>query len=394
MLMSIVALSIDTILPGLNEISTDLGVTHENQRQHMISVLFLGLAFAQLIYGPISDAFGRKNPIYFGIALFIIGCLISAFAETYLAMLWGRFLQGLGVAGPRIICTAIIRDQSKGREMARVMSLVMVMFLIVPAIAPAIGQVILNFFHWRVIFWLFVALSSITWLWLALRQAETLPPEKRTPLNFNHIARGFLEIIRHPTTAIYTVAAGLVFGAFVGFLNSSQQILQEQYALGDQFAFYFAILAIALGIASYSNSKLVMRFGMQLLCRVSLAGVCVLSMVFLLISLYTAPSLLSFMVYLVLSFLMIGLLFGNFNAIALEPHGHIAGLASSLVGSISNFVSLGLGYLVGAAYNQTVLPLVGSFALLSAVSLMLIFYYERLIAPKMASHKAANTTIN
>ncbi len=377
LLTSIVALSIDTVLPGLYEISSSLGAQEENQRQQIISVLFLGMALAQIVYGPISDALGRKKPIYFGLGVFIGGSVISAFAQDFSVMLIGRFLQGVGAAGPKIVCMAIVRDQYAGREMARILSLIMVIFLMVPAVAPAIGQLLLHFFEWPSFFWMFIALASVAWIWLAYRQPETLSLERRNPIRFNFIKRNFYELFVHKTTMVYTIAAGLVFGAFIGFLNSAQQILQEHYALGNKFAAYFAVLAIALGVASYINAKLVLRFGMRVLCRFSLIVLSSISFMFLLVIQSAAPSLMFFMAYLIVSFLVIGLLFGNFNALALEPQGHRAGLASAFVGTLSSLISLCLGYLVGYWYNDSVIPLVASFAVLSLASLALTAVFER-----------------
>ncbi|MFT5259546.1 MAG: DHA1 family bicyclomycin/chloramphenicol resistance-like MFS transporter [Saprospiraceae bacterium] len=377
LLTSIVALAIDTILPGLYEISSSLGAQEQNQRQQLISVLFLGMAISQIVYGPISDAVGRKKPIYVGLALFIIGSVISALAQDFSTMLFGRFLQGVGAAGPKIVCMAIVRDQYAGREMARILSLIMVIFLMVPAVAPALGQTMLYFFEWQAMFWMFVGLASVAWIWLIFRQPETLDLSKRNPVKFRFISARFIELCQHKTTMVYTIAAGLVFGAFIGFLNSAQQILQEHYALGNQFALYFATLAIALGIASYINAKLVMRFGMRSLCRFSLSALTIISFGFLLIISNSPPSLVAFMAYLIISFLVIGLLFGNFNALALEPQGHIAGLAAAFVGSLSSLISLGLGYLVGFFYNDTIIPLVVSFAVLSLCSLVLTASHER-----------------
>ncbi len=251
------------------------------------------------------------------------------------------------------------------------------MFLLVPAIAPALGQVILHFFQWRMIFWIFVGLATIAWIWLAVRQAETLAPEQRRPLSLGRINKGFVSVLKNKTTMVYTVAAGLVFGAFIGFLNSAQQILQELYGLGNQFAAYFAVLALTLGTASYLNAKLVLKLGMRMLCRVSLSVLSALSLVFWVIASLSSPSLYAFMAYLMPSFLMIGLLFGNFNALAMEPQGHQAGLAAALIGSLSSLLSLGLGYLVGASYNNSVIPLVAGFAILSLAALALTSMYEK-----------------
>ena len=371
--MSMVALAIDAMLPALSQIASDLQVAKDNDRQLVITVLFIGLAIGQVLYGPVSDSYGRRGPIFFGFALFIVGSLMAAMAESFSTLLAGRFLQGLGAAGPRIITVAIIRDGAAGREMARVMSLVMMVFILVPAIAPAIGQLILLFSEWRMIFIAFVIQSVLTLIWFHFRQVETLPPANRRPFSLTTIGSAVIEILHTREAVIYTLSAGMIFGAFIGFLNSSQQILQELYGLGAKFPFYFAILALTIGLSSWLNSRMVTRLGMRVLCKIALWFIILISAIFLLVCLNIQPSLYLAMLYLMASFFGTGILFGNLNSLAMEPLGHIAGLASSLIGSVTTLVSLILGYVIGALYNHTLVPMVAGFGLLSTVSLMMVY---------------------
>ncbi len=370
--MSMVALAIDAMLPALSHIAGDLSVPHANDRQLVITVLFIGLALGQLAYGPISDSVGRRPPIYVGFLLFILGSLVAAVATSFEMLLAGRFLQGLGAAGPRIITTAIIRDRAAGREMARIMSLVMMVFILVPAIAPALGQLVLMVANWRAIFFLLMLLCAITAVWFYLRQPESLPVEKRKEFKIASLTLAMTEVLTNRIAVIYTLASGLIFGAFVGFLNSAQQILQELYGLGERFPAYFAVLALTIGLASWSNSNLVVRFGMRKLCGIALWVITLSSICFLIYCWLQTPSLLAFMLFLVGIFFPTGILFGNFNAMAMEPLGHVAGMASSLIGSITTLVSLTLGYFIGAAYNGTVIPLTVGFVVLSGLSQLLM----------------------
>lgn len=376
---ALVALSIDAILPALDVIGRDLRAGDENERQLVISALFLGLALAQIIYGPLSDSFGRRSPIHVGFALFLTGCLVSILANNFPQMLAGRVLQGAGAAGPRIVAIALVRDQYEGRRMARVMSLVMAVFILVPTIAPALGQLILTTFHWRAIFVLLLAMALVSWLWFALRQPETLLPQDRTPFSVRGILASIREVCRYHIAFGYTLAAGTVFGAFIGFLNSAQQIFQDQYGLGDRFPLYFAVLALSIGGSSLLNAKLVMRFGMRVLSHRALVGVSVLGLGFLALaaSQQGHPALAMLMAYLILSFLCIGILFGNFNALAMEPLGHIAGVGAAVVGSLTTLTSLLLGAFIGALYDGTVLPLVMGFTLLGILSLGIVYATER-----------------
>ncbi len=378
-MISLVALSIDAMLPALQEIGGDLGLRRGNDAQLIVSVLFLGLAVGTMIYGPISDSTGRKPPIYFGFALFILGCLLSAAATSFPMMLAGRFLQGLGAAGPRIVAIALVRDGYEGRAMARIMSMVMAVFILVPALAPGVGQGILLVAHWRAIFGVLLGLALTALVWFAIRQPETLTADRRTPFSVLHIGRAIHETCTNRTAFGYTIAAGLIFGAFIGFLNSAQQIFQEQYELGRLFPLYFAVLALSIGSASWVNSRLVMRFGMRPLSGLALTALSGLSLAFFGIAWAAAgdPPLWALMAYLMTAFFCIGILFGNFNALAMDPLGHIAGVAASVIGSLTTFVSLALGTAIGQGYDGTVLPLVGGFAALGIASFAVMRWAER-----------------
>jgi DHA1 family bicyclomycin/chloramphenicol resistance-like MFS transporter len=378
LLISLVALSIDAMLPALPEIGRDLGVERGNDNQLIISVLFLGLAAGQLIYGPLSDSTGRKPAIYLGLILFILGCLLSIFATNFTVMLAGRFLQGIGAGGPRIVIVALVRDCYEGRAMARIMSFVMAVFILVPALAPALGQVILIVAHWRAIFVSFLVLAVTAFAWFALRQPETLTADRRKPFSPRRIGLAVVEACKNRIAFGYTIAAGLIFGAFIGYLASAQQIFQELYGLGRLFPIYFAVLALSIGSASYVNARLVMRFGMRFLSDRALLVLCGFSAVSFLAAavLSGQPPLWVLMTYLMIAFFCIGILFGNFNSLAMQSVGHIAGVAAAVVGSLTTFISLALGTAIGQAYNGTVLPLVGGFALLGLGSLGVMRWAE------------------
>lgn len=378
-MIALVALSIDMMLPALPDISVDLGIQRDNDRQLILALIFLGMAFGQIVYGPLSDSIGRKPAIYIGLALFIAGCLICIFARSFVILLAGRLVQGIGVAGPRSVILALVRDLYEGRSMARVMSFVMAVFILVPVIAPALGQGVIFFAHWRVIFVIYLLLALIMLTWFALRQPETLPVARRSSFSLARIAATTQEILRNRIALGYTLMAGFISGAFLGFLNSAQQILQEQYGLGARFTLYFAILALANGTASFLNAQLVMRFGMRILSRWALLTLMMSSVLFFGVAYAQAgsPPLGMTVAYLMLSFFAIGILFGNLNALAMEPLGHIAGIGAAVVGALSTFISVPLGTLIGQAYNETILPLVAGFALLSAISIATMLWAEQ-----------------
>jgi len=263
--------------------------------------------------------------------------------------------------------------------MARVMSFIMTIFILVPTFAPALGQGILLFAGWRTIFGSFVLLAAMTMLWLGLRQAETLPKEQRKPFTLRNIRAGYREVLLSRVSVVYTLVAGCVSGAFLGYLNSSQQIFQVQYELGTQFPLYFAILAIAVGCASLLNSQMVMRLGMHALANRALWLMMFLSWLFLLIVWFAGghPPLWLFMLVCLAMFFCVGVLFGNLNSIAMEPLGHVAGTGASAVGSFSTVLAVALSFVIGRAYDGSLFPMAIGFVCLTMISVLLIITVNR-----------------
>lgn len=387
LIISLVALSIDAMLPALPEIAADLMFEGANDAQYIITMLFIGMGIGQIIFGPLSDSIGRKPAINLGFVVFILGCLMSIIAQDFNDMMIGRFLQGLGAAGPRIVSIALVRDRFAGRQMARVMSFVMTIFILIPIIAPSIGQLIVNYSTWHSIFVLFLVLTIVAMTWFSLRQPETLPREKRISFSPAQMMSDIKSICAIPAAMGYTITMGFIFGAFIGYLSSAQQILQTQYALGNQFAIYFGVLAASIGLASLVNAKLVMRFGMRRLSRAAMTVTALLSVPFFLLAQYYQghPPLAQLMAYLLCVFFFFGIMFGNLNALAMEPLGHIAGLGSALVGSVSTLMSVMLGIIVAGAYDGTILPLVASFAILSFLGLVTMHWTEKMSNAALAS---------
>ena len=378
LVMSMIALSIDAMLPALGEIATSLGVTDENRSQHIVSTIFLGMSFGVLFFGPFSDSFGRKKAIYLGVGFFLLGSVISLLAQEYEQMLFGRILQGFGGSSCRIVSLAMIRDRFSGNEMARITSLIMMIFVLVPALAPVIGQLILSLAHWRWIFVLFIAIGLLIIVWMYLRQEETLSMSNRREFSFKIIFEGARETIKHHLSLSYTVMAGLSFGAFIGYLSSSRQILQVQYGLGEWFPLSFAVLALAIGCSSFLNSRLVMKFSMLRLVIFAQAYILSISGTLLFfLNVGFEPNIYQLMLALIMIFFGIGVLIGNLNAMAVEPLGHIAGIANSVIASIQTFVSVCIGAYIGSRYDGTVLPLISGFFLCSLPSLAVLLLISR-----------------
>lgn len=376
-LMSIVALSIDAMLPALGYMGADLGITHPNQAQYIISFIFIGMTIGQLVCGPLSDAIGRKKILYGGLALYAAGSLVSFYATTLEMMLLGRLIQGLGVSGPYVAAVAIVRDKFAGPDMARIMSLVMVIFILVPAIAPTLGQAILLMSSWHAIFLFYIAMAAILTIWLHFRLEETLKPENRITFTPAHLVHGFKEIMKSRVTVCYMICMGICFGSLIGYLNSSQQIFQVQFETGKAFTLYFGGLALVLGVASLLNSRIVAKYGMQNICIRSTIAIIAASALFMIVNLTMVVELWMFMVYAAIIFFSFGLMFGNLNAIAMEPMGHIAGIASAVIGATSSMISLILGIIIGQFYDNTLIPVVTGFLVFNSLSLIMMIHAKR-----------------
>ncbi|MFT5722051.1 MAG: DHA1 family bicyclomycin/chloramphenicol resistance-like MFS transporter [Motiliproteus sp.] len=379
LLMSLVALAIDVMLPALDQIGSSLGVQDPNENQLIISTIFLGMAFGLMLYGPVSDSFGRKKAIYLGIVFFLIGDLISLYSDNFTLMLIGRLCQGFGAAACRVVTLAMIRDKFSGREMGRVMSLIMVFFVLVPALAPTLGQAVLLFSDWRGIFWLLFIAGLTGVLWLHFRQPETLAKEQRLKFSGSTIVAGIKETLANKVARFYMFAAGIIFGSFIGYLSSAQQIFQIEYQLGEAFPLYFGALALAIGLSSLANSTLVMRFPMESLCFAALGCLSLSSIGFFVYAQGVTghPPLLMLMAYLAVIFFCFGILFGNLNTLAIQPLGHIAGVATSVISSVQTLVSVTVGSLIGQAYDGTVLPLVSGFLVCSLGALGILIYVRK-----------------
>ena len=379
LLMSIVSFSIDAVLPALGEIGKVFTLQNSNQAQWVIISIFAGMTIGQLIAGPLSDAIGRKRILFTGIIIYFFGSLLCYITHSFEWFLVGRFIQGIGVSGPYVATISIVRDKYSGAQMARIMSLIMMVFMVAPAIAPSLGQLIIHFFGWRDIFVLYMVYALVVGTWVALRLEETLVPENRLPMRVQAFKEGFKEVVSNKTTMSYLLCAGFCFGGFIGYLGTSQQIFMQQFGqTGQEFSIYFAILAGVMGFASFTNSKIVMKFGMRPICMYGFLGLCVISSVFLIIQLSgVSISFWMFMLYACILFLLFGTLFGNLNAIAMEPMGHVAGMASAIIGASSSILSLILASIIGQLYNGTLVPMTCGFVILCGLAFGITLYEKK-----------------
>ena len=379
LLMSLPALTTDAMLPALPAIGHDLGAPRRNDVQFVITAMLLGLALGQIVFGPLSDRLGRKPAIHAGLGLYMAGCLMSVFAPAFEVMIASRIVQGIGAAGPRIVVIALVRDQYEGRQMARLMSFAIAVFILVPTVAPALGQGIQWLAGWRAIFGTFFAVAAIGFAWLALRQPETLPAARRRPLSPRTVGAAVLEVMGNRTARGYILATACAFAPFIAYLSSVQQIFQESYRVGALFPVYFGALALAIGGASLMNARLVLRYGMRRITRAAAVCIALVSVIAWApaFAFDGLPPLWLFMPYLLVVFGCFGLIFGNLNALAMEPLGHIAGLGAAVVASVPTFIAVPFGALVGQSFDGTMYAQISAFAIFGAGAFAAMRWAER-----------------
>lgn len=377
-LMSVTALSIDALLPALDVIGLDIETTTPADNQLLITMIFLGLGIGPLLFGPLSDATGRKPSVYIGFVVFILASFICVSAKSLEIMILGRVLQGIGLSAPRTICIAIIRDLYEGDYMARIMSFVTVVFLLIPIVAPAMGKFILDAYNWEGIFYVQIFISLLVAAWFWLRQRETLSEANKIPFSIQRILNGFRETIHYKETVGYTLISGFVVGSFLVYLSASQQIFENMYSLEEEFPFIFAGLAIAIGIAIFLNGSLVVKFGMKKMVTTALIGFFLVSLIYLfLYHNVPHPPVVILLVFFALQFFCIGFLFGNLRALAMQPVGHIAGIAAAITGLISTLMAVPISTFIGRFVEKSTLPLFIGFAVCACISLLILFYVRK-----------------
>ncbi|MHB2264889.1 multidrug effflux MFS transporter [Aliihoeflea sp. PC F10.4] len=376
-LMALNALAIDIMLPGLQEIGASLGEPDENRRQLVITAYITGFGLAQLVFGPLSDRFGRRNPLLAGLVVYVIAAFACAVSPTFGALLILRFVQGMGAAATRVIAISVIRDIFGGRAMAEVMSLVFMVFMVVPVIAPGVGQVVMLFANWHWIFVFIGVMSTLVLVWTAMRLPETLRPENTRAFTVTSIMNGFRIVLTNRVAVCYTAALTFVFGALFGFINSAQQIYVGLYGVGAWFPVFFGVVAGFMAISSYLNARLVGRFGMRKLAHGALLGfLAVTTLGFVLALLGPVPLWLFTIVY-ALAMVQFAWIGANFNSLAMEPLGHVAGTASSVQGFLQTAGGGLIGAMIGQSFDGTIRAFSAGYFFAGLFALALVLVAER-----------------
>jgi DHA1 family bicyclomycin/chloramphenicol resistance-like MFS transporter len=379
LVMALGALGIDLMLPALSDIRQSFDIASDSSAAAGIVTAYLvGSAVGTLLYGPVSDRFGRRPSLYGGFLLYAAGAVGSALSPSLGAMLTSRLLWGIGAAGPRTIALSIIRDRYRGEEMAKRMSVIFAIFIVVPILAPGLGAVILLLAHWRWVFWACVLFVLAIAIW-ATRLPETLDPANRLDLRPADIAAAARTVVSNRQTVGYMLALTASFGAFVSYLATSELILEEVYDRAGLFPVFFGVLAAVMGGAMLANSRVVEGAGLRVTVHRVVVGYVAAAAVLLIVALLAdgAPPLWLFTVSLGGVLVMHAFFIPNANSLAMDPMGEVAGTAASVIG----FVSLGAGALIGGiidrAFDGTVTPLAVGFVVSSLAALVLVLWAER-----------------
>lgn len=376
LLMALNAFGIDAILPALDALARDLSVAG-NDRQFVIGVYLLAGGIGSLVPGALADRYGRRPILLGAIGVYIVLSILSALAPTYDALIAVRAAQGFFAAGIVALPPAIIRDRVGGDKMARMMSLIFVIFLMVPAIAPTIGEGILQVGSWRAIFSAMAGLGVLMGMWVHFRLPESLTEENRQPIVPRIIAANMGSALTQPNVAGYVIGSALVFGALFGFINSSQQLITNTFGAGEIFPMVFGICAGSMAIASWSNSRIVERFGARRVSHTALFAFIAVAAVQVMFAFQPEEQLWHFVPLMAINMALLGFIGSNFGAIAMNPFFAIAGAASSAHGFVRMTTAALLGGAIGYAYDGTARPLALALLASGLTCLVLVLWSEK-----------------
>ncbi len=375
----LLALGIDIALPAFDEIRPALGLAEGSNRvTQVITVYFLGMGLGQLVWGPVSDRFGRQRAMLTGVGLYV-GCAVaSALAPSFTVLLLARFIWGLGAAAPTGLRPAIARDLYRGDQMARVMSMVMAIFMIGPILAPLLGEVILSVVSWRYVF-VFCALAGAGQMAWTVQFGETLPKDQRQPLEFRTTGRAFVRVVTTRQTIAYTLALAFAYSGFYVYLASTQPIMDTIYGRANQFAIVFGASGILMAGAFVLSNRLFARIGTAATVNASAVVFIALAtaQLALVLSAGGTPSFWPW-IALVTAANLVGAPLGPAAfTLGLEPMGDLAGTAAGVMGFLSMTIASGLSAIVNSQIDLTVTPMALGYGLFGLLSLLALILAQR-----------------
>lgn len=376
-IMSLGALAIDAMLPALDAIAADFGVTDPNRRQFVVGIYLLGSAVGCLIPGSLADRFGRRPVLFFALGAYVLTALFSAVAWSFDALLASRVTMGFLTAGLGVLPGAIIRDRFEGDAMARLMSTIFIVFMVVPVLAPSVGQAVLQVAPWRYVFVTIAGLAAMVFAWAWARLPETLAHADRQPLDLRSVAHNLPLTFTTRSAVGYVLGAGLTFGAMFGYINSAQQLVGEHFGAGDNFPLVFGATASTLALSSWLNSRIVERYGARRVSHTALLTFIGVSALQVLAAIFDGDNLWLFGPLMSANLCLLGFMGANFGSIAMQPFSDTAGAASSAQSFVRMLLGAGIGILIGQAYDGSARPLAFALLICSFLSLCLVLFSER-----------------
>ena len=376
-MMALNALAIDVMLPALPYMGEALGVENENERQLVVGAYMIGFGIAQLAFGPLSDRYGRRGPLLIGLVIYIVCAFAATFAPNFAVLLGLRFVQGLGAAGTRVVATSVVRDRFSGRAMAEIMSLTFMVFMAIPIVAPGIGQVLLLTGPWQAIFVFMGGLATVFGIWAFFRLPETLDPKFKRPLTASIVTEGFRLVLTNRVAFCYGIAGMFLFGAMFGFISSSQQVFVDIFGLGPFFPVAFALMAGAMAVFSFLNSRIVRRFGMRRISHTALLVYLVMGVLLLAVSLTGPMAFWQVFVMLLIIQCAFGLPASNMNSLSMEPLGAVAGTAAAVFGFTQTVGGALLGTYIGQHFDGTITPIATGYVVMGTLVLICVLIAEK-----------------
>lgn len=373
-LMSTAAFSIDAMLTSFPQIAAELSPHAPSRAELVIGTFILGSGIGTFFIGPLADRFGRRPVILAGMVLFVLGAVIAAIATSLEMLLLGRFVQGVATSAPRVAVMAIIRDRFEGRVMAATVSLVTMVFSLVPGIAPAMGDIMSDTFGWRAVFLAFIGFGVIGGGWFFAQQPETLPPEFQRPLNPRQLWQNTKDVLSNRTARAPMLIQGLIFGGLLSILAASPRIFDQVYGYGDIFPYVMGAISLVSASTSFTNSRIVERIGMVPIIRFAIFAQMIASIFALYLynsNLLPETEFWVFLTWKTVAFLALGFSIGNLMAIALQPFGHIAGTAASVLASVSTIMAAVISIVIGQFVQGNPSVLVASVLFLVVINQVL-----------------------
>jgi len=366
--------AIDMYLPALPTIAADLQADVATV-QWTLTAYFMAFGVAQLFYGPWADQVGRRTPLFFGLGVFIVGSIWSAMAGDIGHLIAARVVQGFGGAVLMVVPRAVIRDMHTGSAAARLMAMVMLVISVSPMLAPLAGSGLIALGHWRLIFWVLCAAAGLSLLMVGFVLPETLAPEARVKVNLKSLWAGTKTLFRDPVFMGLTLIGGFGFASFMVFIASASFVYSGQFGLSPTgFSVAFAINAIGFFAASQAAGPAMDKFGIVPVMRGAVIGFAVAAAILFLICLAGFGTLPVVVAGLFIANACLGLIIPTTMVMALDPHGSIAGLASSLGGTLQMLVGGLMVAITGLFFDGTATPMVGAIALCAALALALALF--------------------